>query len=312
MSGMPLNLDPDAAELLNRFIDQDNLLNYDYSLRVNGTDLSTSSSKSVRILPQKSGPGLKVTVYPSSGRSVLYLPVIITHGGINETVHYDYDIKPHALVTIYSGCAIRNNTTRDAIHNSIHHFKVGAYAEVDYIEDHYGESFTHSPCIINPRTSIKLGSGSHFTIKTTQFAGLKRSNRKLHCVLSDYSCLKVDEKLLTAEDQTVEANYKLDLLGQDSRAELSSRSVATDDSCQLFRSTLKGTKSCFAHSSCDAIIKDNARVSSIPAISAYNSSAQLVHESAIGKIATTQILKLMTLGLTESAAEQKIIAGFLH
>ena len=40
--------------------------------------------------------------------------------------------------------------------------------------------------------------------------------------------------------------------------------------------------------------------------------ASLIHEAAIGKIAGEQITKLMTLGLTEQQAEQKIIEGFLR
>ena len=39
--------------------------------------------------------------------------------------------------------------------------------------------------------------------------------------------------------------------------------------------------------------------------------ASLIHEAAIGKIAGEQLLKLMTLGLTEEEAEEKIVSGFL-
>ena len=41
-------------------------------------------------------------------------------------------------------------------------------------------------------------------------------------------------------------------------------------------------------------------------------SAMLVHEAAIGKIAGDQIIKLMTLGLTEEEAEQEILEDFLN
>ena len=39
--------------------------------------------------------------------------------------------------------------------------------------------------------------------------------------------------------------------------------------------------------------------------------ASLVHEAAIGKIAGEQLIKLMTLGLTEKEAEEQIVKGFL-
>ena len=54
------------------------------------------------------------------------------------------------------------------------------------------------------------------------------------------------------------------------------------------------------------------RISSIPAIVANHVDAQLIHEAAIGRIAGDQILKLMTLGLTEQEAEEKILDGFLQ
>ena len=55
----------------------------------------------------------------------------------------------------------------------------------------------------------------------------------------------------------------------------------------------------------------NAQVSAIPEIAAFHSDAELVHEAAIGKIASEQLMKLMTLGLTEKEAEETILQGFL-
>ena len=56
----------------------------------------------------------------------------------------------------------------------------------------------------------------------------------------------------------------------------------------------------------------NAKVKAIPGIEAADEDAQLIHEAAIGKIAGDQIVKLMTLGLTEEEAEQEIIDDFLN
>jgi Fe-S cluster assembly scaffold protein SufB len=74
---------------------------------------------------------------------------------------------------------------------------------------------------------------------------------------------------------------------------------------------LLGYNKCAGHIQCDSIIMDNAKVSAIPEISAFHSDAQLVHEAAIGKIASDQLIKLMTLGLTEKEAENIILKGFL-
>nr|WP_330383447.1 SufD family Fe-S cluster assembly protein [Clostridioides difficile] len=62
---------------------------------------------------------------------------------------------------------------------------------------------------------------------------------------------------------------------------------------------------------CDSIIMGNSQISAIPEIAANHPDALLVHEAAIGKIAGDQILKMMTLGLTEEEAEQQILNCFL-
>ena len=56
---------------------------------------------------------------------------------------------------------------------------------------------------------------------------------------------------------------------------------------------------------------DHAVVRAIPEITANNLDASLIHEAAIGKIAVEQLIKLMTLGLTEQEAEEQIVNGFL-
>ena len=58
-------------------------------------------------------------------------------------------------------------------------------------------------------------------------------------------------------------------------------------------------------------IMDNAKITATPKIVANHIDASLIHEAAIGKIAGEQLIKLMTLGLTEKEAEEQIISGFL-
>ena len=57
---------------------------------------------------------------------------------------------------------------------------------------------------------------------------------------------------------------------------------------------------------------DNGHILAIPSLEANNVDAMLVHEAAIGKIAGDQLIKLMTLGLTEQQAAEQIINGFLR
>ena len=116
---------------------------------------------------------------------------------------------------------------------------------------------------------------------------------------------------MTHGTQLAQTEFTVDLNGDGSSANVISRSVARDSSRQIFKSNIHGNARCTGHSECDAIIMDNAEVSAIPEIIASNVDASLIHEAAIGKIAGEQIIKFMTLGLTEAEAEQQIVRGFL-
>ena len=87
--------------------------------------------------------------------------------------------------------------------------------------------------------------------------------------------------------------------------------MAKDGSYQKFDSRLVGNAPCTGHTECDAIIMGDARILAIPQLEANNIDAALIHEAAIGKIAGEQIVKLMTLGMTEEEAEAQIVNGFL-
>ena len=119
------------------------------------------------------------------------------------------------------------------------------------------------------------------------------------------------EELLTHGNQTAISNMKVELKGEGSSVQVISRSVAQDDSVQVFNPLVIGECACRGHVQCDAIIMGNAKVKAIPGIEAASEDAMLVHEAAIGKIAGDQIVKLMTLGLTEEEAEAEILDDFL-
>ena len=116
---------------------------------------------------------------------------------------------------------------------------------------------------------------------------------------------------MTHDNQVAVTDFKAELVGENSSADIVSRSVAKNQSKQTFKSNIIGTSACKGHSECDAIIMDQAIVEAIPELTAANIDASLIHEAAIGKIAGEQLIKLMTLGLTEEEAEEQIINGFL-
>ena len=121
----------------------------------------------------------------------------------------------------------------------------------------------------------------------------------------------ITEKIMTHGRQYAKTEFEVDMDGEGSSTNVISRSVAKDDSSQLFVSKINGNNKCAGHTECDAIIMDRAHISAVPEITANDLEAELIHEAAIGKIAGEQIVKLMTLGLTEDEAEEQIVNGFL-
>ena len=100
----------------------------------------------------------------------------------------------------------------------------------------------------------------------------------------------------------------VDLNGENCNTHVVSRSVAKDDSYQNFTSVVNGNAKSSGRTECDAIIMNNGKVTAEPQVNANHVDASLVHEAAIGKIAGEQLIKLMTLGLSEKEAEDLYIA----
>ena len=148
-------------------------------------------------------------------------------------------------------------------------------------------------------------------METSQIKGIDSTNRITRGDCAAGATLIVHEKIMTHGKQFARTEFSVELNGEDSSADVVSRSVARDDSKQDFFSDIHGNAKCSGHSECDAIIMDNAVVAASPKLTAACVDASLIHEAAIGKIAGEQLIKLMTLGLTEEEAEEQIVNGFL-
>ena len=230
---------------------------------------------------------------------------------MKESVYNDFFIGENCDVTIIAGCGIHNGGKDASEHSGIHSFDVGKNSKVKYVEKHYGQGEGTGERIMNPKTNILLREGAFMEMDTVQIEGIDSTKRETSAKLSDDAKLVIKEKIMTHDNQYAETNFSVDLDGIHSSADVVSRSVAKNKSKQFFRSEINGNSECTGHSECDAIIMDNACVTALPALTANNVEASLVHEAAIGKIAGDQLIKLMTLGLSEEEAEKEIVAGFL-
>lgn len=281
------------------------------NIRKNGEVVKRENSAEIEIVPKKNKSGIDVFIKPNVKNKAVHIPVIITEGGIDDLVFNDFFVGENAFVTIVAGCGIHNTSSDTSRHNGIHSFHLEKGAHVRYIESHIGEGNGKGGKILNPTTKIFQKENSTLEIETLQLGGVTSSARKTVATLGKGAFLRIQENILTENDNTATTDFKVTLNGENSKVEVVSRSVAKGKSVQKFQSNLVGKASCFGRVECDGILLDEARIVSVPMIDAVSKDASLTHEASIGKIAGDELVKLMTLGLNEKEAEDVIIKGFL-
>ena len=282
-----------------------------YSLRINGKLVGKNSSENIEVVKKEDKPGIDIYIKPGTKNESVHIPVIIAETGIKELVYNDFHIGEDCDVTIVAGCGIHNGGSADSEHSGIHCFYLEKNAKVKYIEKHYGEGDGNGQRFMYPTTIVELGENAYLEMETTQIRGIDSTKRVTQGKVGPGATFIVHEKILTHGSQYAETGFDVTLDGADSKTHVISRSVAKENSHQLFKSKIDGNNRCSGRSECDAIIMDSAVVSAVPEINANHPEASLVHEAAIGRIAGEQLIKLMTLGLTEKEAEEQIINGFL-
>ena len=282
------------------------------NIRSDGKSLYRTGSENVRIESKQDRDGMDIYIAPGAVGESVHIPVVLTAAGFQETVYNDFFIGEGAEVTIVAGCGIHNCGCDLSQHDGVHTFHVGKNAQVKYIEKHYGEGDDTARRVLNPETVLYLAQGARVELESAQIRGVDDTRRLTRATVGPGAQLIVRENLLTHGAQRAESVMDVTLEGEDSRAELVSRSVAQERSYQRFDANITGAARCFGHVTCDAIIMDEAKVDAVPCLSCHHVDASLVHEAAIGKIAGEQLLKLETLGLTPEQAEQAILKGFLR
>lgn len=282
-----------------------------YNIRANGKSVERNTTSTVDIVSKEDGTGIDIIIKPGTKRESVHIPVVLSQAGLTEVVYNDFYIGEDADVTIIAGCGIHNGGAENSRHDGIHRFFIGKNAKVKYVEKHYGSGDGTGKRIMNPQTIVEMEEDSYMEMDTVQIKGVDSTKRETRAVLRDGAKLVVMERLMTHGSQTATSEFAVDLNGDGARANVTSRSVAKEESTQLFISKINGNAKCSGHTECDAIIMDHAKISAVPEITANHPDAELIHEAAIGKIAGEQLIKLMTLGLSEEEAEEMIISGFL-
>ena len=304
-------MDKITQDLLEKVADLHEIPAGAYNIRKDGELYGRNVSANIDIVTKTDKPGIDIIVKDNTVKESVHIPVIISQSGLKESVYNDFFIGENCDVTIIAGCGIHNGGDQASEHSGIHSFDIGKNSKVKYVEKHYGKGEGTGERIMNPKTNILLREGAYFEMETLQIEGIDSTKRETQARLLDDSTLIIKEKIMTHDKQIAETNFKVDLDGNNSKTDVVSRSVAKNESKQFFYSEINGNALCNGHTECDAIIMDSASVKALPALTANNIDASLIHEAAIGIIAGEQIIKLMTLGMTEEEAEAEIVSGFL-
>lgn len=306
-----LSLTPVDQEMLKEIADMSSTPTGALSIRKNGEGIVKASTENIEIKQKLDKPGIDIIIKPHTVAEKVHIPVIITESGVQETVYNDFFIGEGANVEIVAGCGIHNCGDGESKHDGIHAFHIGKNASVKYTEKHYGAGDGNGKRIMNPTTIVNMDEGSYCEMDMVQIKGVDSTYRKTEANLAKDAKMYVIERLMTHGKQEAKTDMVVNLNGEGSSAQIISRTVGKDDSVQVFYPNAVGNNACHAHVQCDSIIMDNAKISSIPAISANHPDAQIIHEAAIGKINNDQLVKLETFGMTEEEAEEIIVQGFL-
>ena len=282
-----------------------------YNLRANGESIGRNSTANIDIQSKTDVSGIDIRIKAGTKNESVHIPVVLSESGIRESVYNDFFVEEDCDVLIVAGCGIDNCGSQDSEHDGIHRFHIGKNSRVRYVEKHYGSGTGTGKRILNPVTEVYMDEGSTMEMEMVQIKGVDSTERTTVAELKADAKLIVRERLMTHGQQYAGSIYKVSLNGDGSSADVVSRSVARDDSYQKLDLCIVGSAACSGHTECDSIIMDNGRILAVPSLEANNIDAALVHEAAIGKIAGDQLIKLMTLGLTEAEAEEQIINGFL-
>lgn len=305
-------MDRTDEQLLETIADLHGIPEGSFNIRKNGKLLARNSGTDVEIVSKTDKDGIDIIVKPGVKNKSVHIPVLLTVGDFQDTVYNDFFIGEDSDVTIVAGCGIHNDTCGNAEHDGVHTFYVGKNAKVRYVERHYADGSGTGKKVFAPVTKIYLKENAQFILESTQLGGVTYTDRKTYATVGKNAQLLVKEKILTDGEEKAITDFKVKLSGKNSRADIVSRSVAKGNSLQQFKSDMVGKNECFGHVECDGIVLDGARIISTPKIDAVSPEASLVHEAAVGKIAGEQLLKLMSLGLSEQEAEDVVIKGFLN
>jgi Fe-S cluster assembly protein SufB len=105
-------------------------------------------------------------------------------------------------------------------------------------------------------------------------------------------------------------------IGKNTSSTIISKSICKNGGTANYRGTVRilpGAENAHAHVECDTLILDDkSRSDTLPKNEIRNNSSYIEHEATVSKINEEQLFYLMSRGLSEEAATQMIVMGFIE
>lgn len=197
-----------------------------YNIRANGGLAGRNTTANIDIVTKTDKQGIDIIIKPGTKKESVHIPVIISESGLEEAVYNDFYVGEDADVVIVAGCGIHNSGDKRSKHDGVHSFHIGKNAKVRYVEKHYGQGEGAGERMMNPETVVEIDEGGFLEMETVQIKGIDSTNRITRAKLGKDASIVITEKLMTHGRQVATTSFEVDLDGENSSANVISRSVA--------------------------------------------------------------------------------------
>lgn len=131
----------------------------------------------------------------------------------------------------------------------------------------------------------------------------------------DYSSSSSISIAYAKDSQVLDAGAKMIHLGKNTKSNIISKSIASSGGTSNYRGTVKisnGAENSEAIVKCDTILLDNkSKSDTFPKNIVLNDSSSLEHEATVSKISEEKLNYLKSKGISEDAASELIVMGFI-
>ncbi len=236
--------------------------------------------------------------------------LFISKQGVVQRVHNVIIAEEDSELHIITGCTTSRHVS-SGFHIGISEFFLKKGAKITFTMIH-----NWAPEVeVRPRTGAILEEGSIFL---SNYICLRPVNT-LQLYPTAYlkgkgSRVRFQSILYGQQKSFMDVGSRAVLQAKETKAEILSRVVTTDQAQVIARGHLKGeVDDVKGHLECQGLLlSKKASIQAIPELEARAEKVELSHEAAVGKIAEEEILYLMSRGLTAEEATALIVRGFLN